>query len=210
MKHLRLRIALLIVISASLGIVVYKVTERIWLMKAREFEKNPLKLLDYAPEAALEIKEFRRAKVEGGKKVWEIFGDEARYFKAEKEVTIKKPRIVIYQKDNSVVEATSSEGHLWLSDEDREMEKMQLKGKAQVTYRGFILHTEEMFYYKEKDQLIIPGRVIIKGEGQELEGERMEMSLKSEKMRLHKNVKTRIQPDQLEKISRQPNGKNEG
>ena len=207
MKHLRLRIILLIVMSASLGVVVYKVSERMWLMKAREFKKNPLELLDYAPEAALQIKEFRRAKIEGGKKVWEVFGDEARYFKEQKELVINKPRIVFYQKDDSIVEATGIEGHLWLTDQDREMEKMQLKGKSQVNFRGFVLNADEILYYKEKDQVVVPGRVTIKGEGQELEGENMEMSLQSEKMRLHKNVKTRIQPDRLEKISRQPNEK---
>jgi len=210
MKRKGIRIFFLMVLCLSLGVVAYNVTERIRTMKAREFEKSPLKLLDYVPEAALQIKDFRRSKIEHGKKVWEVFGDEARYFKAEKEIMIKKPRIVFYQAEESILEATSSEGHLWLSEPEREMEKVQLKGNTHVRYRGFALSADEIYYYKEKDQVMIPGRVVIKGEGQELEGETMELSLKEERMRLRKNVKSRIQPDRLEKITGQRDGKEKG
>ena len=70
MRRKGIRLILLIAIFASLGGVAYKVAENFWLMKAREIKKNPSKLLDYVPEAALQIKDFRRAKIEGGRKVW--------------------------------------------------------------------------------------------------------------------------------------------
>ena len=65
----RRRFILLLVIFLSLGGVGYKVAESIWIMKAREFRKNPLKALDYLPDSALHMKDFRRAKIEEGRKV---------------------------------------------------------------------------------------------------------------------------------------------
>ncbi len=199
MRRKILGIALLIAIFASLGGVAYKVVENFWQMKAREFKKNPAKLLDHIPEAALQIKEFRRAKIEGGRKVWELSGEEARYLKTDKQVVIKKPRMIFYQKDQNTIEATGENGRMWLAEKDGDMEKMQLQGEVQVNYRGFILNTDEVLYLQAKNQVLLPGKVTVKGDGMELEGIGMEMNLDDEKMRLLNKVKTRLEPQQLER-----------
>lgn len=198
MKRKTFGAILLIGIFASLGGVVYKVAENFWLMKAREIQRNPAKVLDYVPEAALRIKDFRRAKIEGGQKIWELFGDEARYLKTEKELIIKKPRMVLYQKDSSTIEATGRDGHLWLAGEEGEMDKAQLHGDVQVHFRGFVLNTDEILYLKGKNQVVLPGKVTVKGDGLELEGVGMEIALDDEKMRLLQKVKTRVEPQKLE------------
>lgn len=198
MRHKGIGIILLIAIFASLGGVAYKVAEHFWLMKAREIKKNPSKLLDYVPEAALQIKDFRRTKIERGQKVWELSGEEARYLKADKEVTIKKPRMTFYQKDNNAIEAIGNDGHLWLSGQGGEMEKAQFQSGVQVNYRGFVLKTEEILYLKSKNQVLLPGKVSVKGDGMELEGVGMEISLDDEKMRLLQKVRTKLVPERLE------------
>ncbi len=198
MRRKGIGVILLIAIFASLGGVAYKVAEHFWLMKAREIKKNPSKLLDYVPEAALQIKDFRRTKIEKGQKVWELFGEEARYLKTEKEVVIKKPRMIFYQKDNTSIEATGDDGHLWLTDKEGEMEKAQFQGGVQVNYRGFVLNTEEVLYLKSKNQMVLPGKVNVKGDGMELEGVGMEINLDDEKMRLLQKVRTKLVPERLE------------
>ena len=197
MRHKGIGIILLIAIFASLGGVAYKVAEHFWLMKAREIKKNPSKLLDYVPEAALQIKDFRRSKIEGGQKVWELSGEEARYLKADKEVTIKKPRMTFYQKDNNAIEAIGNDGHLWLSGQKGEMEKAQFQGGVQVNYRGFVLKTEEILYLKSKNQVLLPGKVTVKGDGLELEGIGMEINLDDEKMRMLNKVRTKLEPERM-------------
>lgn len=198
MRRKTLGVILLVAIFASLGGVAYKVAEHFWLIKSREIKKDPRKLLDYVPEAALQIKNFRRAKIEGGQKVWELFGEEARYFKTEKEVVIKKPRMIFYQKDSHTIEATGKDGHMWLTEREGEMEKAQFQGDVQVNYRGFVLNTEEMLYLKSKNQVVLPGKVSVKGDGMELEGVGMEISLDDEKMRLLQKVRTKLVPERLE------------
>lgn len=198
MRRKTLGVILLVAIFASLGGVAYKVAEHFWLIKSREIKKDPRKLLDYVPEAALQIKNFRRAKIEGGQKVWELFGEEARYLKTEKEVVIKKPRMTFYQKDNTSIEARGDDGHMWLTGQEGELEKAQFQGGVQVNYRGFVLNTEEMLYLKSKNQVVLPGKVSVKGDGMELEGVGMEISLDDEKMRLLQKVRTKLVPERLE------------
>ncbi|MBI2352344.1 MAG: LPS export ABC transporter periplasmic protein LptC [Deltaproteobacteria bacterium] len=198
MRHKGIGIILLIAIFASLGGVAYKVAEHFWLMKAREIKKNPSKLLDYVPEAALQIKDFRRTKIERGQKVWELSGEEARYLKADKEVTIKKPRMTFYQKDNNTIEAIGNDGHLWLSGQKGEMEKAQFQGGVQVNYRGFVLKTEEILYLKSKNQVLLPGKVTVKGDSLELEGIGMEINLDDENMRMLNKVRTKLEPGRME------------
>lgn len=199
------RLVLLIAIVAALGGVGYKVAEQIWVMK-REIKKNPLKALDYLPEAALQIKDFHRTSIDGDRKVWEVFGEEARYLKADKQAAIKKPRILFYSKAGQTLEATGNEGYLFFADQEAgaqgAIDRMQLRGDIQVTYLGFVFNTDELLYVKSTDQIISPGRVTLKGDGLELEGVGMEISIQDEKLRLARNVRTKFQPDRLGRRSK--------
>jgi len=191
------RILLLAVVFVSLGVVIYKVAENLALQKIGEIEQNPMKILDLVPESALRIKEFRRSKVEGGRKVWELTGKEAVYLKAEREAVIKKPWLVFYRETGETMEVNGDEGHLFFND--RGMEKMRLQGSVEVNYQGFILRTDEILYFQDDDRVMSPGKVTVSGKGLELEGEGMEISIRDEKIRFFNRVKTRIQPDQFEK-----------
>lgn len=200
-----LKIALLIGIFGSIGGVTYKVVEHFSLMKARQIRNNPLRILDYVPEATLKIKDFRQAGVERGRKVWEVAGEEANYLKAEKEAFLKKPRFVYYHENGGSVEAKANEGHLFLTDQ--EMEKLQLLGAIEIKYQGFVAQMDEIVYLKSTNQALTPGKVILKGEGLELEGVGMELSLEDQKFRILENVKTKLYPDRWGKKDGKPNGK---
>ena len=193
----RNRLILLMIICLCLGGVAYKVAESLWIMKAEEIRKNPLKALDYIPESALQIKDFRRAKIEDGRKVWELFGDEANYFKEQKEAIIKKPRFYYYNKQNETAETTGETARLFFSE--KELEKMQLEGDIQVTYQGYVLKSDEATYFADTGRIVLPKRTTVAGNGLEAEGSRMEVELEVKKVRLVQNVKTKIEPDKLAK-----------
>jgi len=186
------RIFLLAVILAALGVVSYKAARTLWSRSSLELQKKTVKLLDYVPEATLQIKNFHRVKVEGEHKVWELAGEEASYFKAEKEAVVKKPRIIFYQNGGQAIEVRGDEGRIFFTGQ--EMEKAQLHGSIQIHYRGLILSTEEVIYFKSTDRVVSPGKVIFKGEGWELEGIGMEISLKDQKLRLLQKVRSKIEP----------------
>jgi LPS export ABC transporter protein LptC len=151
--------------------------------------------LDYLPESSLQMKDFHRAKIENGRKVWEIFGDEAQYFKEQKEAVIKKPRFFYYDKKGEVAETFGDEARIYMNE--NELEKLVLRGGIQVTFQGYVLKSEEASYLPAKDQIVLPNRTKVTGEGLELEGASMEVELEGKKIRLVNNVKTRIEPEKL-------------
>jgi LPS export ABC transporter protein LptC len=185
---------LLCAVIASLGGVAYKVTDLIRGMQ-QEIKKNPRKILDYLPESALHMKDFHRAKVENGRKIWELFGDEANYYKEQKEAVIKKPRFLYYDRTGEVIETTGSQARIYLNE--KELERMELSGGIRVTFQGYLLKSEEAEYLATKDQIVLPSRTVVTGEGMEIEGARMEVEMESKKIRLINNVKTKMEPQKL-------------
>jgi len=196
MRKIR-RLILLLAIVLSLGGVGYKVAQTIIANKIREIKKNPLEALNYLPEAALHMKDFHRAKIEDGRKVWEIFGDEANYYKQQKEAVIKKPRFYFYDKNGESAETIGDVARIYLNE--KELEKMELQGGVKVTFQGYTLTSDEAIYLPAKDQIVLPTRAVLISDGIELEGSSMEVELQDKKVRLLRNVKTKLEPEKLAK-----------
>ena len=195
MRRIR-RSILLFAIFLSLGGVAFKVTEIVRRMQ-KETKANPIKVLDYLPESALRLKDFHRAKIENGRKVWELFGEEANYFKEQKEAVVKKPRFHYYDKKGDLVETTGDQALIYLNE--KELEKMELRGGIQVTFQGYVLKSAEANYLPAKDQIVLPSHTTVVGDGIEVEGSRMEVDLEPKKIRLVHAVKTKIEPEKLAK-----------
>ena len=153
--------------------------------------------MDYLPESALHIRDFHRAKIEGGRKVWEIFGDEANYYKQQKEAVVKKPRFYFYDKKGETAETIGDVARIYLNEKD--LEKMELQGGVKVSYQGYTLKSDEAIYLAAKDQIVLPTRAVLTSDGIELEGSSMEVDLQDKKVRLVRNVKTKIEPEKLAK-----------
>jgi len=187
---------LLLAILVSLGGVTYKVAEIIGRMQ-EQITANPLTALDYLPESTLRIKDFHRSKIEDGRKVWELFGEEARYYKEQKEAVIKKPKFFYYDKEGEVAESQGDEARMYLND--KELERMELRGDIEVSYQGYVLKSEEANYLPAKDQIVLPSHTTVVGEGIAVEGSRMEIELEAKKIRLIQAVKTKIEPEKLSK-----------
>jgi LPS export ABC transporter protein LptC len=195
MRKLR-RPILLLAILLSLGGITYKVAEIVGRAQ-QQIKANPLSALDYLPESTLRIKDFHRANIEDGRKVWELFGEEASYFKEQREAVIKKPRFYYYDKNGETAETEGDEARLYLNE--KKLEKMELRGDIQVSFQGYLLKSEEANYLPAKDQIVLPTRTTVVGDGLAVEGSRMEVELENKKIRLIESVKTKIEPDRLAK-----------
>lgn len=198
------RLILLIAIFLSLGGVGYKVTQTLLTQRLRELQKNPLKALDYLPEATLKMKDFHRAKIENGRKVWEIFGDEASYLKEQRQAIITKPRFYFYDKKGETAETTGEVARLYLNE--NELERMELQGAIQLTYQGYTLKSEEAIYFPARQQITLPTKTTILSNGFELQGSSMEVELEEKKMRMLRDVKTKVEPDKLNRNKTKSDG----
>ena len=186
----------MLAILISLGAVTYKVTEVVRRVQ-KEVKGNPLKALDYLPESALQMKDFHRSKIENGRKVWELFGEEANYYKEQKEAVIKKPRFYYYDKKGEISETRGDEALVYLNE--KELERMELRGAVAVAFQGYILTSEAANYTPANDQIVLPSRTTVVGEGISLEGGRMEVDLEEKKIRMIRAVRTKIEPEKLAK-----------
>jgi len=195
------RLILLLAVFLSLGGVGYKVFETV-SQEHREIKNNPIKALNYLPESALHVKDFRRAKVENGRKVWEVMGEEADYYKDRKEAVIKKPRFLYYSRNGDVAETVGAVARMFLSD--KELEKLQIEGGIQLNYQNYVLKSAEAIYLPGQQRILMPKRTTLVGGGFELEGSRMEVELDSKIMRLIDSVKSKIEPDKMEKKKKEP------
>jgi LPS export ABC transporter protein LptC len=186
----------LLAILISVGGVGFKVWEIVRRVQ-KDIKSNPVKMLDYLPEAALQIKDFHRSKIEEGRKVWELFGEEANYYKEQKQALIKRPRFYYYDKKGEVAETKGDEAVVYLNE--KQLDRMELRGAVEVSFQGYVLKSEEANYTPAKDQIVLPSRTTVVGEGISVEGARMEVDLEDKKIRLIQAVKTKIEPEKLEK-----------
>jgi LPS export ABC transporter protein LptC len=198
MRHKGIRIFLLLGVFVSLGVVGYKAYQIISFTKGEQYRKDPLALLEHAPETALQLKTFHHTKIEDGQRAWEVIGEEARYLKGKQEAVVKKPRLVFYHKDGETTQAVGNTGRLFFKD--KELDRMQLLGDIEINYQGLILRTDEIVYVRSANQIVSPGKITLKGKGIELEGVGAEFAIQDEKFRLLQKVKTKLQPGKLGKM----------
>lgn len=185
----------LVILSAIVGCLLF-VGVKVWdIMWTDVLRNNPQALLELVPEAALQVKNFHRSNIEDGRKTWEIWGDEAGYFKADEKAVIQRPKLSFYQENGEVISATGERGEIFLSDGD--LEKVVLSGDVKIGYQQMRFRTEELIYLHESDRVVSPGQVRAMLEGLELEGTEMELSITEERIKLHRNVKTIIRPELL-------------
>lgn len=76
---------------------------------------------------------------------------------------------------------------------------MQLEGGIELSYKGYILKTQEATYLPANEQILMPQRTTMVGEGLRLEGSSMEVDLGDSKVRLLGNVRTKLEPEKLAK-----------
>ena len=132
-----------------------------------------------------------------GRKVWEIIGVEANYYKDQKQAVIKNPRFYYYDKKGEAAETTGTVAKLFFNE--KELEQLRLQGNIEVNYQGYKLKSEEAIYYPDKQQIVLPGKATVVTDGLAVEGSSMEVELEDKKVRLLQNVKTKLDPDKLGK-----------
>jgi LPS export ABC transporter protein LptC len=190
------RLVLLGAVFLSLGGVAYKVFETVSEAR-RQVRENPVKALDYLPESALHVKEFRRSKVENGRKVWEVMGEEADYYKDQQEAVIKRPRFFYYNRHGEAAETAGEVARMFLGE--KELQRLQIEGGIEVRYQNYLLKSEEAIYLPQEQRIVLPKRTTVVGDGLELEGARMEVELETKVMRMLNGVKTKIEQEKMKK-----------
>jgi LPS export ABC transporter protein LptC len=178
----------------GLGIVLVLLLSAVGVQLARYQWQQHLRSLrnaqlDFLPEAAQRIQNFRRVKMEGDRKAWEIAAREAQYFEDDQQVKVEGPEVSFFLKgDQGVVSIRGDEGKLFL--DGRDMDRAELQGGIEVRFKDYLVKTDRAIYERASDTVISPAAVMITGNGLALSGGRMTVEMEAQRLHLDGTVET--------------------
>lgn len=187
------RLLIFLVLTAGVVFVGVEVVQHV----QKHTLRDPGALLRVTPGVAVQVKNFHRSMIEDGRKIWEVKGDEATYFKTEERAVIRRPRLVFHQEDGRTLEATSSEGKVFLPG--GRLERAVLEGPVEVIYQAAQFRADRLIYFHADNRVVCPGKVWGTAGGVEFEGDSMTYSLTHETVKLRGNVRTTFHPERLDR-----------
>ena len=175
-----------VVMIAVVGAVGVQLARSQWAQHLRSLRTREL---DFLPQVAQRIQNFRRVKMDGDKKVWEVAAREAQYFEEERQVVVDDPEVRFFTKDDQgVVSVKGKQGKILL--DGREMDRVDLDGGIELRFRDYLVQTERAFYQRADDAVVSPGAVVVTGDGVSLSGDRMTVEMESQRVRVEGKVRT--------------------
>jgi LPS export ABC transporter protein LptC len=185
----RLRRTLVTIIVLLLGTVGFLVGRSLWEQHKQDLVERGL---EYLPGVSQHIQDFRRVKVQDGRKVWEVAAEDAQYFDDQKAVVVRRAIVQWFLKDGRIVSLKGEEGRIMLTG--REVSRVELNGNVEVTLADYVAHTEHADYDHQRQVISAPGLVEIAGRAVELVGSDMEVDVQAQRVMLHHQVSMHVQP----------------
>ena len=145
------------------------------------------------PQEALvqRMTEFRRVKMQDGKKVWEIVARQARYFADSNAVVIDTPEVSLYFSDGEAVALRCREGTLHL-DGESELLHIELRGNLEMQMGSISLKTDQATYDRQKNTISSDGVIHVVGQGFTLEGKGYTVAVDTKRLTLNTEVYTTV------------------
>ena len=175
-----------ILLIVAVGAVGVQLVRSQWAQHLRSLRTREL---DFLPQVSQRIQNFRRVKMEGDRKVWEVAAREAQYFEEDKQIVVDEPEVSFFAKDDQgVVFVKGKQGKILL--EGREMDRVDLEGDIELRFRDYLVRTERATYQRADDAVVSPGTVLVTGEGVSLSGEHMTLEMTSQRVKFEGKVRT--------------------
>jgi len=175
-----------VVMVAVIGAVGVQLARSQWAQHLRSLRTREL---DFLPQVAQRIQNFRRVKMEGDRKVWEVAAREAQYFEEDRQIVVDAPEVNFFTKDDQgVVSVKGKQGKILL--DGREMDRVDLEGNIELRFRDYLVRTDNASYKRDDDSVVSPGAVVVTGNGLSLSSDRMTVEMESQHVRFEGKVKT--------------------
>jgi len=185
----RLRQAVFGSVVLLLGTVGFLVGRSLWRQHRQDLAQ---KALEFIPGVSQHIRDFHRVKVQDGRKVWEVSAEDAQYFEDEKTVVVRAVVLRLFLRDGRTVALKGDEGRIAL--DGRDVTQVDVTGSVEVAVADYTVRTEHATYDHGQRRISTPGAVEISGHALELHGDRMEVDVDAERLRLIQHVAMRLQP----------------
>ncbi|MCY4389614.1 MAG: LPS export ABC transporter periplasmic protein LptC [Desulfurellaceae bacterium] len=135
--------------------------------------------------------EFRRVKMQDGKKVWEIVARQARYFADTNAVVIDTPEVSLYFSDGEAVALRCQEGTVHLNGES-DLLHIDLRGNLEIQMGAISLKTDQATYDRQKNTISSDGVIYVVGQGFTLEGKGYTVAVDTKQLTLKAEVYTTV------------------
>ena len=135
--------------------------------------------------------EFRRVKMQDGKKVWEIVARQAHYFADTNAVVIDTPEISLYFSDGEAVALRCQEGTVHLNGES-DLLHIDLRGNLEIQMGAISLKTDQATYDHQKNTISSAGVMHVVGQGFTLEGKGYTVAVDTKQLTLKAEVYTTV------------------
>lgn len=135
--------------------------------------------------------EFRRVKMQDGKKVWEIVARQARYFADTNAVVIDTPEVSLYFSDGEAVALRCQEGTVHLNGES-DLLHIDLRGNLEIQMGAVSLKTDQATYDRQKNTISSDGVIYVVGQGFTLEGKGYTVAVDTKQLTLKAEVYTTV------------------
>ncbi len=135
--------------------------------------------------------EFRRVKMQDGKKVWEIVARQARYFADTNAVVIDTPAVSLYFSDGKALALRCQEATVHL-DGTSDLLHIDLRGNLEIQMGDVFLKTEQATYDRQKNTIFSDGVVHGVGPGFRLAGKGYTVAVDAKQLVLKAEVETEV------------------
>ena len=138
------------------------------------------------------MSEFRRIKMKGGKKVWEIAARQARYLTDSNTVVIDSPEISLYFQDGETVELHCREGTIHLHEETQDLVRIDLNGDLRMQVGDVSFTTNRAVYDHHDNTIVSDGTLNVVGEGFTAAGRGYSVAVDTKRLVLDADVRTTV------------------
>jgi LPS export ABC transporter protein LptC len=186
-RNLRRLVVALIVVVLATG--TFLLGKTLWLQRQADLRRQ---VLDVLPQVAQRIRDFHRTRVVNGRKVWEVSAREAQYHEEEHMAVVSAPSVSFFTEDGREVALHGDEGRVYLSGKD--LERLDLQGGVEVKFGTYSLRTDLVSYERASNAIVVPGEVQISGDEFDVRGDKLNIQLSEQQVRVVGNVQTTLRP----------------
>ena len=185
----RLRIVIVAIVVLLLGSVGALVGRSMWQQHKKDVIQHGLEFL---PGVSQHIQDFRRVKIQDGRKVWEVAAQDAQYFDEDKVIVVRGATLRWFLKDGRVIGLKGDEGRILL--DGREVAQVELSGSIEVSLADYTIRAARAVYDHQRSVISAPGAIQISGRAVELTGTGMEVDVDAQRLTLLHRVSMQVQP----------------
>jgi LPS export ABC transporter protein LptC len=173
----------------ALGVIVLAA---VWIVNHRGNARTATQVLGMVPGALLHAHNFHWTQMKGAQKQWELNAAEASYSKDKTSLNLTDANLAMTLENGNFVHLFSPSAILYLSG--NHVNRADLSGGIVLHYADIVVHTPDIVFFPDQDEMRAPGNVKINGNNFALTGTGMKAHPHAQQFTILSEVVTDLVP----------------